>query len=40
VKSAQHRPSSISPLAESARLMPVTASPMPAHAGARTGHIS
>ena len=29
-----------SPLAESARLMPVTASPMPAHAGANTGHIS
>lgn len=29
-----------SPLAESARLMPVTASPMPAHAGALAGLIS
>jgi hypothetical protein len=28
------------PLAESARLMPVTASPMPAHAGALAGLIS
>jgi hypothetical protein len=29
-----------SPMAESARLMPVTASPMPAHAGAIAGLIS
>ena len=40
LKLAQHRRSSISPLAESARLMPVTASPMPAHAGALAGLIS
>ena len=37
---AQHRPNSISPLAESARLMPVTASPMLARAGALAGLIS
>ena len=39
-KLAQHQPNSISLLAESARLMPVTASPMPAHAGTNAGHIS